>query len=255
MQDRYCADVGDFGKYGYLRFLIRSENKALLPLGFVWYRVPDEIHNMDGKYTSYLCDTSVNRRKFQVCDPQLWHSLQQIVKSKCRKVASIREAGLFPSSTIFFEDFLYWSHTDNSKQRRHRRSEWLEKALIATASCNLVLLDPDNGLDTSIGKHTAKGPKYAYYDEVEQFYSRGQSLVIYQHTSRHGSARDQARSRLYNLTRHTGAFNPFAMLYHRGTARLFLVVPQPRHYSELCRISEKITEGPWGCHIEKLGLD
>ena len=52
MQDRYVADVGDFGKYGLLRNLIAQENpRTLAPtLGIVWYRVPNEDRGNDGKH-------------------------------------------------------------------------------------------------------------------------------------------------------------------------------------------------------------
>src|SRR5829696_4979011 len=55
MQDRYVGDVGDFGKYGLLRTL-----GAGLSLGVVWYLVPNESHNADGKHTSYLIPSRTN---------------------------------------------------------------------------------------------------------------------------------------------------------------------------------------------------
>lgn len=55
VQDRYAGDVGDFSKYGLLRWLTASVGEhPPLSLGVVWYLTPDESHNADGKHVSYL---------------------------------------------------------------------------------------------------------------------------------------------------------------------------------------------------------
>ena len=57
MQDRYTGDVGDFGKYGLLRWLC-GQDAAPLRLGVVWYRADSSIINADppndGKHVEYL---------------------------------------------------------------------------------------------------------------------------------------------------------------------------------------------------------
>ncbi|MBD3413291.1 MAG: hypothetical protein GF421_02535 [Candidatus Aminicenantes bacterium] len=50
MQDRYTGDIGDFGKYGLLRYILDRED---MTLGVNWYLVPNEAHNDDGKYNRY----------------------------------------------------------------------------------------------------------------------------------------------------------------------------------------------------------
>ncbi len=46
MQDRYTADIGDFGKYGLLRALCSPvDDGSNAWLGLVWYLVPDESLN------------------------------------------------------------------------------------------------------------------------------------------------------------------------------------------------------------------
>lgn len=55
MQDRYAGDLGDFLKFGLLQHLCGGDsNAAALQLGVVWYLVPDECHNDDGKHIAYL---------------------------------------------------------------------------------------------------------------------------------------------------------------------------------------------------------
>ena len=54
MQDRYAGDLGDFLKLGLLRYLVAAtDGRPALRLGVVWYRVPDEAHNADGKHVAY----------------------------------------------------------------------------------------------------------------------------------------------------------------------------------------------------------
>lgn len=51
MQDRYSGDVGDFGKFHLLRFLLNNQKYNLAQ---IWYMYPDETHNNDGLYINYF---------------------------------------------------------------------------------------------------------------------------------------------------------------------------------------------------------
>ena len=87
MQDRYVGDVGDFGKYGLLRYLTGqreapSTSDMPMRLGVVWYLYPDESHNADGKYTGYLDDTLSNHARFRACDPDLYDTMRRLVKNR-----------------------------------------------------------------------------------------------------------------------------------------------------------------------------
>ena len=55
MQNKYVADIGDFGKYGLLNYLCNPSNACSekLSLGVNWYLVKDE-NSDDGKFTKYL---------------------------------------------------------------------------------------------------------------------------------------------------------------------------------------------------------
>ena len=56
MQNKYVADVGDFGKHGLLRRLsgaTADDQLDPLRLGLVWYAFPDECGNLDGKFVQY----------------------------------------------------------------------------------------------------------------------------------------------------------------------------------------------------------
>jgi hypothetical protein len=46
-----------------------------------------------------------------------------------------------------------------------------------------------------------------------------------------------------------GSPKPFALLYHRGTSRSFLVVPADRHKNILTARAERFLHGPWARHF------
>ena len=49
MKDQYVGDIGDYGKYGLLRYL----NGCGLKIGVNWYLTPDDGRS-DGNHTEYL---------------------------------------------------------------------------------------------------------------------------------------------------------------------------------------------------------
>jgi hypothetical protein len=53
MQYRYAGDLGDFLKFGLLRWLAPPDS-PWPRLGVIWYRTADEVHNADGKHVAYL---------------------------------------------------------------------------------------------------------------------------------------------------------------------------------------------------------
>src|SRR4051812_1310630 len=149
MQDRYVGDVGDFGKYGLLRFLVGCfDELPPLTLGVIWYKVADESHNNDGAKIQYLREkTSQN---FEPCDRELYRNLQNLVINDRRKLDDVERAQVLPPGSIFFSDELSFSECNgrNAQARRaQRRNAWAARAILATAKCDIVFADPDNGLE------------------------------------------------------------------------------------------------------------
>ena len=228
MQNRYVSDLGDFGKYGLLRALCRSNDSSSpeLTLGVVWYLVPDESHNADGKFIRYLEPSQKNDRQFKRCDPELYDALADIIRKKDRNVSSIRKCSILPPDTVFYEKPLTFDGTPayGPRARRKRiahRNGWVQDALSATKDCDIIFIDPDNGLEAGTKRHQKRGPKYVFFDELEPYCKRGQSLIIYHHTSRRGRAEEQARERLAQIDERLNNGGTFALLYHRGSSRLF----------------------------------
>ena len=94
-----------------------------------------------------------------------------------------------------------------------------------------------------------RGPKYVFFNELMPFSNRGQSLVVYHHMSRRGSSTQQVRERLTQIKDRLGR-GAFALLYHRGSARAFFVIPVEGQEEALCSKAEEFLEGPWSRHFE-----
>ena len=126
------------------------------------------------------------------------------------------------------------------------RRVWLENALRATRDCELVFLDPDNGIETrSVPITRAKAPKYAYLEEVEALVGRGQSVVIYHHLGRHGSHADQIARWTERLDQRLkpGAILP--LRFRRGTARAFFVLATADVAPVLQARAAALLRSPW----------
>ncbi len=149
MQDRYAGDVGDFLKYALLHWLCAADaSHPALRLGVVWYLVPDEDHNADGKHVSYLNPAHREAAQLRTMAPDLYDRLATVVQSGQRSVAAIEAAGVLPAGTatlaspLDFRDLARWARRERLARRRSR----LDRALAATSDCDLIFADPDNGI-------------------------------------------------------------------------------------------------------------
>ncbi|HVD02978.1 MAG TPA: hypothetical protein VNF75_02400 [Candidatus Dormibacteraeota bacterium] len=252
MQDRYAGDLGDFLKFGLLRQLCAGDdNGAALRLGVVWYLVRDESHNDDGKHTAYLRADSRHAVYLRSLDRQLYDQLAGVVHSGERSTAALEAAGVLPPGTKTFGrplDFSPLAARSQSDRLSYRKA-WIVDALAATAGCDLVFADPDNGIrrsSHSTSRTRTKAVKHAYLDELAEFAARGQSLVIYHHADRSLTVPEQATRRLADLADEVPGVAPLAAVRaSRGTTRLFLVAAAPRHLGHLTSRLSGLASSAW----------
>ena len=295
MQNRYVGDLGDFGKYGLLRWLClpgrmgvgqtlspslgwnmvldhnsvnagyegstiplwppeETAGDQSLTIGVVWYLVPDEDHNRDGKHIDYLDPSAYNQERYRDCDPILYDTLRGIVASNERNVSSIQDCQVLPMDTRFYDAVLTFNRPDGQglfarEDRIAWRRTWADDGLELTAGCDLVFVDPDNGLEVKVDPYQRRGPKYAFFEDLLPFVQRNQSLVIYHHIGRRGTASHQIRNRLTQINDNLGRA-AFALLYHRGSARVFFVVPAPQHCINLVSRANMLMLSSWSRHFE-----
>ena len=245
VQDRYAGDVGDFGKYGLLRWLCRADgSEPALRLGVLWYRFDDATPG-DGRYVSYLKPPL--DEEFRRCDPDLFEKMYSVVHGK-RSVAGVEASGVLPADTAFFGRKLVFRPAD---ARASKRRNWLEAGRRAVEHADVVFADPDNGLEIdSVGPLSAKGPKYVYYDDLRPCWKRGQSLVIYQHIARHVSAEEQVAARHAALREHfNGAQGAFELRWRRFSSRVYFVIPAANHAERLAARRRSLLGSHWRRHF------
>jgi hypothetical protein len=245
VQNRYVGDIGDFGKFG----LLRAIEDTGLRLGVNWYLTPDETHNNDGQHLAYL---RTRLEKVADCDPELFHVLDQIVAKGDRNVAEIRRQGIFKPDTAFYETALSFSPSMTIAQRKAARESWHAAGVAAMTGCDVVFIDPDNGLESrSVTRLEVKGPKHAYLDELLDYVGRGQSLVIYHHLDRSGDAQSQANRRMAQLQEALPVTRTMAVKFNRISPRFYFIVPAQEHEGLLEDCIERFLAGPWGANFSR----
>lgn len=221
MKNQYYGDINDYKKYAYLRHIV---NGGDFSLGINWYLTPDDRSN-DGSKKEYL----KNAKEWKNFDEELFSNLYQSVEvKKDRTVANApHDLGLGSKATFFSE------LTPNTTPERQL---WLNRAVGAFNHCNLIFLDPDNGLSVrSTPMGYKKSSKFVYDNELKLFATgtSARSLVVYQHFPRKNREHfmDECSKRVSDLldTNH--------VIRIRTSNVLFIVIPHKAHRG----IIEKLT--------------
>ncbi|MGB5276782.1 MAG: hypothetical protein WBO16_17345 [Gammaproteobacteria bacterium] len=224
MQNRYSGDIGDYSKFVLLRKLFAADSHRI---GLVWYLYPDESHTNDGRHTDYL-----DNEAFSDCDPDLVLGLTQVI-TKQRNIRTLEAAELIPNHPVYFSEPLDFhlryprQTTEHKRSRQEARAHWLQRALAAVSNCNVLMLDPDNGLEIRSCKkiHQARAGKYAFYHEVDHFFREKDVCVIYQHLHRQASHPAQMQQRAQELKqRLPGVAQVFAIRYTPYTPRAYFLL-------------------------------
>lgn len=246
MQDRYAGDVGDFMKLTLLNWLCSPVvvGEPPLSLGIVWYLTADESHNNDGKHVGYLDARTTAGTALRPIDPTVYDALADMVGSGQRSVARLETCGALRTDTVSFAERLVLADLSrvDIAGRQECRASWLSRAVQAVHRCDLVCLDPDNGIrrdDHAVAAHRNRSEKHAYMSEIAALAGDDRSVVAYHHADRSAPVAVQAQRRLDDLADGTQQPPMAAVRTSRGSARLFLVSPSERHRS---RLASRLTE-------------
>jgi hypothetical protein len=174
MQNRYVADIGDYVKLAILRRLGFGRR-----VGVAWWLFPDQHHNTDGSHREYLAQ----RNKWADFDPELFEALLKIDNDKKLNVLAIEEAAVLPNA-VFASDPVPCDARPYSL-RITERSKWLDGIKTKLKGCDLVFLDPDNGIAPERLKLTRRGAgKSVTMEEVKALRESNRAMVIYHHQTR-----------------------------------------------------------------------
>ena len=263
MQNKYVGDVGDFGKHGLLRFLsgmTSNDDNPWLRLGVIWYMHHDERHgndankvSTDGNHTEYLTRTpKYDRAIFRDCDCVLWEKLRDLVFREARCVHCVEGAKLLPDDTRYFNAMLYFPTYMRRPAREEMRESWLTAAHRRVDGADLVFVDPDNGLFSEDKMFTKDGPKHVYVTDLQALWNRGQSLVVYHQLGRDSITPAQTVEGASRLRDGLDGAEPISLVFRRGPARAFYVMPQPDHAAIIRGRIDQFLDSPWREHFEEV---
>ena len=234
MKNQYLGDIGDYGKYGLLRFLAKE---GKVKIGVNWYLTEDDEPRTtdDGKKKG---DGGLRPQRGEgeakgdeIYDEALLSILEKVPDVKERDISFVRENNIIPDA-IYFEDKLDTVNElpPDPDQRRENRRSWHEKAMSQLRDgTELIFADPDNGV-TKCKKLTNKnGEKYISYCEIKDYYMDGKNVVFYCHRGRRSVP--EWKAAVDKLREKTDA-KFIVLTFHRGTQRSYVFCVHPENYDK-----------------------
>ena len=232
MQNRYVGDVGDFVKLSFIRALSPGYQ-----LGIVWYLVPDETHNNDGRHIRYLENEDWRR-----LDPDVFDSLTGIVRRGERSLSTLEKL-VFLRGCRFASDPV--PLPARYAERASARAAWLADAVRVVSDCNLVFLDPDNGIEPErfrIG--TKQSIKSVSFHELQDFRRRGRQIILYHHQTRRKGGHEAEIEFNADRLRSQGFARVDAIRANRYSPRVFFLLDANREVRRRAAHFAKV----WGQH-------
>lgn len=178
MKTQYFGDINDFHKYRLLRGLA----EAGLKLGVCWMLTPADSRR-DGGKIEYLDKPD----DYEAFAPEVFNAIQSVLM-EVRESKSLAPFQRFKPEPIpgalFSEDCAEEAIIclDNQLERDAFVSRTLDR--FAANKVDIAFFDPDNGLERSGGRPARGQPqsgKFIYWEEVEDAFERGFSVLLYQH--------------------------------------------------------------------------
>ncbi len=183
MQNRYVADIGDFGKFQLFRYLFHSSGSLVdKELAQIWFLHENEELNNDGRYIDYF-------ERVKGSDASLEAIMIALLKEDRRDVRELEKERILENARFYYPHIplLY-----------HDRTIWLEDALRFAKGSPIVAVAPDNGIALKchrkeqsfafLSYHDKKPSphKYIFANEIDAFYlaEEREITIVYQHLGR-----------------------------------------------------------------------
>lgn len=226
MKNQYFGDINDYKKYSLLRHL---GGNGEIETVVCWALTEDDSGN-DGRRTRYLEQPET----WQKYDPIVFAHLREHVLCKgIRRIEAIEKANVL-NNCRFYNEVI--------QDDVHMRDQYFNKFFEFAEGADLVFFDPDNGLGVkSVPRGKKKSSKYIYWNEVEESYKSGHSILLYQHFPR--KPREQyIRGLIQKFKVLEGVRRIFSFCtFHVA----FLLIPQPHHEDIFTRNTAILSES-WG---------
>ena len=232
MKNQYVGDIGDYGKYGLLRFLASYGIK----IGVNWFLTEND-GSTDGKFTTYLKNPAD-----RVYDPELFDALQNIADHPDKTIKMIEQVGIIPGAE-FYGELLKGSSLEADAREWNRRL-WFNNSTLMLGNAELIFADPDNGISYRKTARTKDSEKFILPEDVAEYYNSGRNVVYYCHKGRRKQeAWEQAKAEIRN---HIRDAQILAVTFHRGTQRSYIFVLHPDCYMKYEKIITAFLDSEWG---------
>ena len=234
MKNQYVGDIGDYGKYGLLRFL--AEKGVLI--GVNWYLTENDGTD-DGKFRDY-------KEEDRIYNIILFEKLKPIAAKKKneRTVFDIENAEIIPNA-VFYKEML--KSADEAT-----RKTWHQKAMETLRDVDLVFADPDNGTKKyskeKKGYYRNNGEKYALVNELQQYFDEEKDIVYYCHKGRRKKDAWKEKMKEFNADGQHDA-SIFVLTFHRGTQRSFIFAIHPENKEKYNKWLQEFVNTGWGKNI------
>jgi len=243
MQDKYAADIGDFGKFILLKQLLVA-SPPQMRLGLNWYNVTtDEEPNNDGQHLKYLNHSYKKSILFKQCDPVLCEQLKSLVEYDRRSIAHLEDSAILPANTIYFSESIPL-HPSDFKVRVSQRNSWFDRSAKVLSGVNAIFLDPDNGIQTpNVTKAQARMVKYAFLDEIKGLFDLCGFVVVYNHSNR--SPQEVYRQKFIDAHEAVGSGSMMRVLrFKRFSVRDYVFLYRKEYVTTLDRLFDVLTNPP-----------
>lgn len=235
MKNQYIGDIGDYGKYGLLRFLSKNGIK----IGVNWYLSEKDIIVIDGKINNYLNDERENGDKCY--DPELFDILKRFAFRDDKKVEQLEDNNIIPNA-VYYHDIIPTVSETARQERKSIRDTWHNNALKALNGVELVFADPDNGSAVDNKLTRKNGEKYAGIGELADYYNAKKDIVYYCHKARRKQSVWESKMRELESI---GA-KIIVLTFHRGTQRSYIFAIHPERYEKYNELIEQFLSTNWG---------
>lgn len=228
MNEAWLCDIGDYGKYGLLRFLAEKTN---LSLGVVWYRTSQALKKQPKQTFTYL---ETAQPWLRDCDPDLFDFLRALHNQQKATFETICDA--LPRGTHFFPDDVPLGD----------RGAWLKRAIEKMRDQRLIFLDPDNGFWLREDSEKAqRSTKHVFCEEIARVRNEGKSVVFYHHHDRSLGKFDPQISRITGQIRDKIGAEAHWLRSHRVQARAYFVVPTHQDGGLLTSALDEFRQTRW----------
>ena len=238
MKDQYVGDIGDYGKYGLLRFLANHGIK----IGVNWYRTKNDVPpTNDGKMNQYLNDPYT----YSCFDKDLFSELQKMDPEnrwKTKSVLDVENVNLIPDA-VYYHEVLDTTSLPKT-ERKTARTKWHQNALHALTDAQLIFADPDNG--TLGGKNITQKNAEKYVDPVEllEYYKKGKDLVYYCHRARQSKVK--WLDTVTEMKKYCTDSHILVLTSHRGTQRSYIFVIHSGSMKKYKNLLNDFLQEDWG---------